>query len=598
MSNLELSKRRAAIAALILLGAAALPGQSQKFAILKLDSSCVIPRDKYHSLRVSSSKFYSPPDGLPGERTGRLSVYYSNERFKMVPKDIWSSYLFAREKSLWSSPGFSWIEQKLSSLSGFGPTDQKSFFSRLMNMGQRSIDSQVINGLDAVGQYGFTGWIDRSPLFFVQLGAGKELGSMCVGGAWKSIQVYQRGFFLPWYKQLGLSIKRNQVDLFFHPKLQTLVARFLPDKSLKRIYFKAEGSQSFYIGFSFPDLPLFVRASLFLLAAILSAISLARSPGSDSCTVGRNKSVLIARLILLNLLSVVLLIVVALGFIEVLLMRTSILDESLSRNPGYIPLSDSLVANHALALRMVNSNEYGFTDQPVAFYDKPGGCKIAVLGDSFVWGSGFGVSNISNRWTSQLQKLLPSCKIFHWGVPGWGPVEQASFMNDSGRKHDVDLLILGVVTNDFDLSRGVELNRKRVRSLVESFGGTPSFVALTPWSGLSSHHQPSFSLAKKLFSEEGLEVKDCLGDVQSVVGDAVLPRKMWSTSLSQMDIKSPGLESIRVDSVSDPNKAVAVDRHPGMPVTKVIASCVKEHLQKQVQARGELAHLREQIRGD
>ena len=98
MSNLELSKRRAAIAALILLGAAALPGQSQKFAILKLDSSCIIPRDNYHSLRVSSSKFYSPPDGLPGERTGRLSVYYSNERFKAVPKDIWSSYLFAREK--------------------------------------------------------------------------------------------------------------------------------------------------------------------------------------------------------------------------------------------------------------------------------------------------------------------------------------------------------------------------------------------------------------------------------------------------------------------------------------------------------------------
>ena len=139
MPKLDVLKSRAAIAALILLGGAALPAQSQKFAILKLDSSCVVPRSQYHSLRVSSSKFYSPPDGLPGGRTSKLSVFYSNEKVEVVPKDIWSSYLFTREKSLWSSPGFSWIEQKLSSLSGFGPTDQKGFFSRLMNMGQRSI---------------------------------------------------------------------------------------------------------------------------------------------------------------------------------------------------------------------------------------------------------------------------------------------------------------------------------------------------------------------------------------------------------------------------------------------------------------------------
>lgn len=589
-TKLFLSKGRAAIAAFLLLVVAVLPGHSQKFAILKLASSCIVPESQYYRLRVSSTKFFSPPDGLPDERTGKLSVYYSNKQVNVIPKAVWSSYLFPREKSLWSSPGLSWIEQKLSSISGFGPTDQKSFFSHLMNMGQRSIDDQVIASLNSVGQYGFAGWIDRSPLFFVQLGADKEIASLCSGNVWEPLSLYQRGFFLPWSKQLGFSLKRSQVDFLFHPKLQTLVANFIPLESISRTYFEAEGSHLFYVGLSFPDLPLFVRASLLLLAAVLCAVSLTRSFGSSSVAGGDR--LLMARLILLNLLSVVLFFVAALGFIEVLLIKTTILDESFSRNPGYIPLKDSLVANHALALRLENSNEYGFTDVAVASYDKPGKCKIVVLGDSFVWGSGFGVSNISNRWTSQLQLLTPSCRIFHWGVPGWGPVEQASFMNTSGRNHDIDLLILGAVTNDFDLSGGVELNRKRVRDLVKSFGGTPALVVLTPWSGLSSHHESSFSLAKKLFLEEGLAVKDCLDVVQSVVGDAVLPRNMWSTSLVQKDIQSSDLDSIRAASSGDPNRAVAVDRHPGMPVTKVIASCAKKHLLDQVEIQSRLRHLR------
>ena len=102
-------------------------------------------------------------------------------------------------------------------------------------------------------------------------------------------------------------------------------------------------------------------------------------------------------------------------------------------------------------------------------------------------------------------------------------------------------------------------------------------------------------MAKKLFSEQGLVVKDCLADVQSVVGDAVLPRRMWSTSLDQMEIQAPGLNSIRIASVRDPNRTVAVDRHPGMPVTKVIASCVKNHLEEQVKAQVRLGYLREYL---
>ena len=598
MSKFDLLKNRAAIAALILVGGAALPAQSQKFAILKLDTSCNVAQSQYHSLRVSSSKFYSPPDGLPGERTGKLSVFYSNKPVEKVPKDIWSSYLFAREKSLWSSPGFSWIEQKLSSLSGFGPTDQEGLFSRLMNMGQRSIDRDVITRLDEGGMYGFSGWVDRSPLFFIQLGADKDIESMCSGEIWDSLEIFQRGFFLPWGKQLGFSLKRSQVDILFNPKLQTLVARFFPLEGLSQAYFEAESSRSFYVGFSFPDLPFFVRAFLLLFAAVLSLISLTRLSGSSSRSVPGGKIVLISRLVLVNLISVIVLIVAALGLVEILLMKTTILDEPFSRNPSFIPLANSLVANHSLALRMEASNAYGFTDEPVSSYDKPAKCKIAVLGDSFVWGSGFGVSNIANRWTSQLQKLVPSCRVFHWGVPGWGPVEQASFMNKSGRHHDVDLLILGVVTNDFDVPGGFELNRRRIRGLVESFGKTPSLVALTPWSGLSSHHQASFSMAKKLFSEEGLAVKDCLADVQSVVGDAVLPRRMWSTSLDQMEVQTFGLKSIRAASVRDPNRTVAVDRHPGMPVTKVIASCVKNHLEEQVKVQARLGYLREYLQAE
>jgi hypothetical protein len=75
--------------------------------------------------------------------------------------------------------------------------------------------------------------------------------------------------------------------------------------------------------------------------------------------------------------------------------------------------------------------------------------RIAVLGDSFIWGSGVPDSVI---WTHKLEQQfnkhgLP-CEIFNWGKSGWSTMDEFSFLRNSGIQFRFDLLIFAFVVND------------------------------------------------------------------------------------------------------------------------------------------------------
>ena len=571
------SGRQGVALGVLLLGVALAPGVSQKFAILNLRQSCSIDSSSYSGLNVYASKLASPPDGDLTDYSNKLSVYYTSSlKDKTVPKDIWSSYLFKREVSLWGSPGFSWIEQKTSSLFGLDPRGKDSFLSRAMDFGSRSINQEVVNHMNLGLLTGFTGWVDRFPVSMVALSSHPSLKEKCHDSIWQGAQIYQRGFFLPWHKALGVPLKTSNMAIIKPPSLP-LLSDLAPWQSYIHDSLIMTLPEYIYVSFSVPDLPLSVRLPLFFVGSFLVA------QGCPSPRIRRRGGFQpLCRVLFINTIALAVFVAVSLCIVEALLAFTSILDENNSRKPGYYSLRASIVSEHALRTLMQAANEYGFTDRPVEYYDQESDCKIAVLGDSFVWGSGFGLQNIDNRWTSQLQSLLPACRVFHWGIPGWGPEEQARFMSEKGRRHDVDLIVLGVVTNDFPQPSRLVHHRAAVKSLVKSFGNTPVLVALTPWSGLTAHHKSSFQLAEKLFRENGIEVESCLDEVQSVVGDAALPRHMWSTSIVQpFTIRSDQKSSFVARAKTDRNSGMAVDRHPGMPVTLEIAKCVKRFILQQ-----------------
>ena len=546
-----------------LLAISLVPGQSSKFSILQIENKCNIQESEFWKVNIRSSKLISPPDDVGYIRRNSLSTYYTREEVvPNTPKSIW--YPLTRERffTQWHSPGFYWIEQKFNSLLGLSPNSQTSPLSKAINNGRSEYPRFL--GLAKANRdslRGYSGWEERFPLTVVSI-ALQDGQQYCNRQDWvRSFKVIQRGAFIDWSQQWGIKFEAPT----------SVAKRFISSATSRDKDKLTKPTKSYiYIGLSTFDLPLWSRLLIGMIAILLalserSIRELISEKPNDTLAKKTGKLIAVNCLVLALILGGVGII------IETLLGLTRVLDEYNSRKPSYYPLRDSLVHEHNLRAKMLSTNEYGFVDSKIKTYDNKEECKIAVLGDSFVWGSGFAVGS-DQRWTSQLQKLIPNCRILHWGIPGWGPVEQEEFMRTKGNRHVVDLIIIGVVTNDYPKDVNENTHSSRTESLIRSVGKTPLAVVLTPWSGLDEHHDYAFSLATSIYKKNGITVKSCLPDVQALVGNAALPRSMWATSLEQPN-KSDMMAKELVQN--DPGRSVAVDRHPGMPVTLEIAKCTR-----------------------
>ena len=94
-------------------------------------------------------------------------------------------------------------------------------------------------------------------------------------------------------------------------------------------------------------------------------------------------------------------------------------------------------------------NRYGFNDQEYTLRKAPGLTRIAVLGDSFIWGVGVEDQVI---WTNKLARLLNQngvkSEILNWGKPGWSTLDEYRFLKSDGIRYDFDLLLVAFVVND------------------------------------------------------------------------------------------------------------------------------------------------------
>jgi hypothetical protein len=123
---------------------------------------------------------------------------------------------------------------------------------------------------------------------------------------------------------------------------------------------------------------------------------------------------------------------ILLEIILVLFTKFSIEDD----HPVYVPLEYKVLdwAINRKHKDRSDANIYGFNDTNHR-YKKPDDVdyRIAVLGDSFIWGDGVEDSVI---WINRLQKnyLLDNCKIevLNWGKRGWSTLDQNNFLKSDG----------------------------------------------------------------------------------------------------------------------------------------------------------------------
>jgi hypothetical protein len=103
--------------------------------------------------------------------------------------------------------------------------------------------------------------------------------------------------------------------------------------------------------------------------------------------------------------------------------------------PLWIPYEQKMINSRINEKHQIRSglNRYGFNDQEHSPGKALGVTRIAVLGDSFVWGVGVEDQVI---WTNKLARLLNGngvkTEILNWGKPGWSTLDEYRFLKSEG----------------------------------------------------------------------------------------------------------------------------------------------------------------------
>jgi len=136
-----------------------------------------------------------------------------------------------------------------------------------------------------------------------------------------------------------------------------------------------------------------------------------------------------------------------LASLEIALRKTTFFDQLSDPTPFYFPQylveADKIISKTGfLDANGFRTNEK--TENLVESLKAERGCKIVVLGDSFVWGDGL---YPEVRWPSKLGKLT-DCKVFPFGRNGWSTLEYLGFYERQLRSLEFDYLIVSIVEND------------------------------------------------------------------------------------------------------------------------------------------------------
>ncbi|HTZ10892.1 MAG TPA: SGNH/GDSL hydrolase family protein, partial [Candidatus Margulisiibacteriota bacterium] len=99
-----------------------------------------------------------------------------------------------------------------------------------------------------------------------------------------------------------------------------------------------------------------------------------------------------------------------------------------------------------------NKNRFGFNDREREVNKKSGSYRIAVVGDSYVWGVGLAYDDIwSHKLENRLVKYSDKLEVLSWGRPGWSTRNEFDFLKGEGVKYGINLLIVSFCVNDPDM---------------------------------------------------------------------------------------------------------------------------------------------------
>ncbi|MBT5953975.1 hypothetical protein HOG98_04575 [bacterium] len=160
-----------------------------------------------------------------------------------------------------------------------------------------------------------------------------------------------------------------------------------------------------------------------------------------------------------------------------------------------------------------SKNPYGFTDKIHLYKKNKGQSRIAILGDSFIWGDGL---PYELTW-GHLLKQKGSKKDFLfttmlWGRNGWESVDEFRFYKNEGVKYDIDMLIIGWVNNDvnmgnfkvIDYKSVIKKNSRYLNAFFPNFIDLVSMVEEKIYFSVSGKQNAYVSWLTRLYSDKNL----------------------------------------------------------------------------------------------
>ena len=531
----------------------AAPGKPEKFIHAANNATCKADNPNLPWLELKPLRILSPPTFRTHGKdfVEPLAGYQGHKQINRPDAhklNLIGTGGIERQESYYHSPLFYFLEQRINSIQRKPRNSKDNPLSKALDHGSTGLNEYVHKATETRQPYFFARHVERSPITFIAFSTPRGDANKCKS---TEISILHRGPGLKWGKAWSTTITRKDLEYLFHPKLKTLLSRYLPN-GISKHYFSLESAQGLVIALSPADPPLWIRLPALAIITI-STFNVSRGIiGRSRKDTKSPQEKTATRLLFINTATFAGMLATSAAALDFLLANTHLLNKI----DWYLPPKDLIISKRHLEVRQQQTNEYGFADRKISDYDIESECKIAVLGDSFVWGWGTR-PNSDEGWSRQLESMIPNCRIFHWGQGGWSSNDQARFMEENGHRHHVDLVLLGFVDNDLSFDeKKLEEDKRSIHRLISSLKGSPLAVVFTPWDGRNKQEE-KFLYAKRLFKAHQIQTKDCLPHVQEVTGENTpAPRWMWSGN--------------------------HVDSHPGYPITKAIAYCAKEFLQEEV----------------
>ena len=264
---------------------------------------------------------------------------------------------------------------------------------------------------------------------------------------------------------------------------------------------------------------------------------------------------------------------------------------------------------------VAQKHRFGFNEMDRGPDKAVGTHRIAVVGDSFIFGDG-AVDAI--RWSRILERAaseeFDNLEILHWGRNGWSTLDQLKFLRTHLRSYEVDTIVVGWVTNDPDVDRFDRWDPPDLGLAFRLTGLAFLFPEVTQWftGRVDNLFVTRFGFGygnweKQLYTSDNLteyskvleEFKELL-DAEGIPFVVVLTPNNGSIHFDDMHAKATAIfERLRISYLDllQPVRSKfghSSDRrlwanpgnpHPGEPVTKVYAREVLSLLTRQCALR-------------